>query len=278
MLEAGLDDLSDRISARDAFVRPVFFEQDGEAFVPQEVARSPWNPGATMGIAVAGLLMHGAEQVDYPASMLPAHVTFDILRPVPFAPTLIRSEVTRDGRKMQMVESHLMAGDIPVARARVLRVREAESPSNAEPTPYPRPEDSPTRPFLPKGYRLSELIETRQVGGEPDRTGPGTVWTRLCADLVQGTPTCPVVHAAMLSDFGNGVSQVVDPKRWSFANVDISLHMVRRPVGEWLLVEADAMLQGMGVALTNMTLADRTGPFGKAHQTLFIEPHARRRA
>jgi hypothetical protein len=259
MLEAGLDDLSDRVSARDALVRPVFFEQDGEAFVPQEVARSPWNPGATMGIAVAGLLMHGAEQVDYPASMLPAHVTFDILRPVPFAPTLIRSEVTRDGRKMQMVESHLMAGDIPVARARVLRVREAESPSNAEP-------------------RLSELIETRQVDGEPDRTGPGTVWTRLCADLVQGTPTCPVVHAAMLSDFGNGVSQVVDPKRWSFANVDISLHMVRRPVGEWLLVEADAMLQGMGVALTNMTLADRTGPFGKAHQTLFIEPHARRRA
>jgi hypothetical protein len=35
------------------------------------------------------------------------------------------------------------------------------------------------------------------------------------------------------------------------------------------------MLQGAGVALTNMILADRTGPFGRAHQTLFID--ARRR-
>jgi hypothetical protein len=273
-----LDDLSDRVSRRDAPARPVFFERDGAAFVPQEVARSPWNPGATVGIAVAGLLMHAAEQVDYPAPMIPAHVTFDILRPVPFAPTQIQSAVTRDGRKMQMVESHLLAGDTPVARARVLRVREAESPSIDEPMPYPSPEDSPTRQFLPEGIQLAELIETRQVSGEPDQRGPGVVWTRLRADLVPGVATSPLVHAAMLSDFGNGVSMAADVRRWSFANLDISLHMVRRPVGEWLLVEADAMLQGLGVALSNMTLADRTGPFGKAHQTLFIEPRRRSQA
>jgi hypothetical protein len=275
LLETALDDLADRFPTSDAGVRPVFFAQDGEAFVPQEAARSPWNLGAMNGIAVAGLLMHAAEQVAYPAPMIPAHVTFDILRPAPYGPTLLHSVVTREGRKIQMVESHLMAGDVPVARARVLRVREAPSPHIEEPMAYPSPEDSPKRPFLPQDMQLGQFIETRQVAGEPREVGPGTVWTRLAADLVPGLATSPLVHAAMLSDFGNGVSQVVDPRRWSFANVDISLHMVRRPVGEWLLVDAEAMLQGAGVALTNMILADRTGPFGRAHQTLFIDAHRR---
>lgn len=271
-----MDDLADRFSTSGAGVRPVFFAQDGEMFVPQEAVRSPWNTRATVGIAVAGLLMHVAEQVEAPGPMLPAHVTIDILRPVPFAPTLTQATVTREGRKLQMVEAHLMAGGEPVARARVLRVREIASPRIDAPMAYPSPEESPTRAFLPSDLLLSELIETRQVAGEPDQIGPGTVWTRLGADLVSGIPTSPLVHAAMLSDFGNGVAQVVDPRQWSFANVDISLHMVRRPVGEWLLVDADAMLQGLGVALSNMTLADRSGPFGRAHQTLFIDPRAPR--
>ena len=80
------------------------------------------------------------------------------------------------------------------------------------------------------------------------------------------------VHAAMISDFGNGLARAVAAGEWSFANVDISLHLVRRPVGEWLLVDADVMLQGLGVGLTNMTLSDRTGAFGRAHQTLLIAP------
>jgi hypothetical protein len=251
-------------------LRPVFFEQDGDAFLPQEASRSPWNPGATVGIAVAGLLMHAAEQVEYPGTMLPAHVTIDILRPVPFAATLTHAAVTRPGRNIQMVESHLLAGDTPVARARVLRVRETPSPRLDAPMPYPSPEDSPRRPFLEPPFALAELIETLQVTGDPNEIGAGAVWTRLRADLVPGAPTSPLVHAAMLSDFGNGVSRAVDPRHWSFANLDISLHMVRRPVGEWLLVDADAMLQGNGVGLSNMTLADRSGPFARAHQTLFV--------
>ena len=117
--------------------RPVFFERDGEAHLPEEACRSPWNPGATNGIAVAGLLMHALELVEAPGVMLPAHLTIDILRPVPFAPTLARSEVTRAGKSLQMVETHLIAGDTPVARARLLRVREEPSPSLDAPMTWP---------------------------------------------------------------------------------------------------------------------------------------------
>jgi len=250
--------------------RPVFFEKDGDAYLPEEACRSPWNPGATNGIAVAGLLMHALEQVETPGVMLPAHLTIDILRPVPFAPTLARSTVTRAGKSLQMVESHLIAGETPVARARLLRVREEPSPSVDAPMTWPAPEDTPLTPFLPPGIALADLIETRLTAGDAHAKGPGTTWTRLNADLVRGVPTSPIVHAAMLSDFGNGLSRVVDPRKWSFANVDISLHLVRRPMGEWLLADAQAMLQGVGVGLTDMILCDRQGPFGRAHQTLFV--------
>jgi hypothetical protein len=268
-----MHDIPDRTASRtpaETGPRAVFFEQDGEAYLPKEACRSPWNPGATNGIAVAGLLMHAAEQVEAPGVMLPAHLTIDILRPVPFAPTLAQSAVTRAGKNLQMVETHLMAGETPVARARLLRVREAPCPSLDAPMTWPAPEDAPREPFLPPGLPLADLIETRLVAGEADAEGPGTVWTRLNADLVPGVATSPVVHAAMLSDFGNGLSRAVDPRTWSFANVDISLHMVRRPVGEWLLADARSMLQGVGVGLTDMTLCDRLGPFARAHQTLFV--------
>jgi hypothetical protein len=274
-VEALVNDFVDglsSVSAPGSEERPAFFTQDGETYLPQEASRSPWNPTATNGVAVAGLLMLASEQARSPGPMIPAHVVIDILRPVPFGPTLPHTVVTRDGKKMQMVETHLMEGDTPVARARVLRVRETESPHIEAPMTYPSPEEAPRRPFLEPPVRIAKLVETRLVAGEIDETGPATVWTRLRADVVAGLPISPVVHATMISDFGNGLSRPADPRKWTFANVDISLHMVRRPVGDWLLVDADAMLQGCSVGLTNMILADRAGPFGRAHQTVFIAP------
>jgi hypothetical protein len=251
---------------------PVFFQPQGRSYLPQEVCRSPWNPGALNGVAVAGLLMHAAEQVEAPGVMLPAHITIDILRPVPFAATLTRAIVTRPGHKIQMVETHLLDGETVTARARVLRVREATSPFLEQPVRHPSPEDASRRPFLDASYPLAALMEAWHVAEGPGRIGAGSIWTRLLGDLVSGVRTSPLVHAVMLSDFGNGISQPVDPRQWSFANVDISVHMARRPVGEWLLADAEAMLHGRGVGLTDMVLADRSGPFGRAHQTLFIAP------
>ena len=101
-----------------------FFDADGGVFHPRPQCRSPWNPRQQNGVVVAGLLMHLAEQVETPVPMLAAHVTIDILRGVPYAPIEGRAEVVRAGGKMQILESHLIADGVPVARARVLRVRE----------------------------------------------------------------------------------------------------------------------------------------------------------
>lgn len=252
--------------------RPAFFDFDGQAWTPRRPSRSPWDRKATNGLSVAGLLMHVAEQVEAPAPMLPAHTVIDILRPVPFGPTLTRAEVTREGRKMQMVESYLLAGDEPVARARVLRVREAESPAVRSPTAHPFVEAPGGPSFFGGSNSLGDLIETRLITYRGKDAPEGVLWARFLADLAPGVPATPVVQAAMLSDVGSGLGGVVNPYKWNFANMDISLHLVRRPVGEWILVTAGGMLQNIGVGLTNMTLADTTSQFGRAHQTLFIEP------
>jgi hypothetical protein len=92
------------------------------------------------------------------------------------------------------------------------------------------------------------------------------------ADLMPGVSVADVVQAAMLSDFGNGLSVPIERGAYTFANVDIALHMTRRPVGGWMVVEADTNIDGAGVGLANMVLADARGVFGRAHQTLFINP------
>lgn len=255
-----------------AETRPCFFDLDDNGlFVPTRASRSPWRRGAVNGVAVAGLLMHLAETVESPVPMLPAHVTIDILRPVPNAPIPTKAVVTRPGKKLQMVESYLLADGEPVARARVLRVREMASPSLDAPLALPPPEDAPGEPFMHEGSPMAALIETRLISGGRHGLGSGATWARFRSDLAPGVPVSGVVAAAMVSDFGNGLARVVDRHAWSFANVDISLHMVRRPVGEWLLIEGDGQLQGLGVGLSNMRLSDRGGAFGRAHQTLFID-------
>jgi len=249
-----------------------FFDLDGDAFVPRPPCRSPWNPAHQNGVAVAGLLAHIAEQTPSPVPMLTAHVVIDIFRGVPHAPLRGRAEVVRSGGKLQMVESFLLADGEPVARARVLRVRELETPAHPEPMTYPQVEALPERPFTNLRRVFGDLIESRVVSGLDGKPGPGSVWVRFPPDVVAGNPASPVVRAAMLSDFGNGVSAVLDRGRWSYANVDISMHLARRPVGEWLLVDASTMALGQGVGLANMILVDRDGPFGRAHQTLFVAP------
>jgi hypothetical protein len=250
-----------------------FFIQEGEIWTPKGPSRSPWDRNALSGMAVAGLLAHLAEQAPAPVPMLPAHLTIDILRPVPYAPLRTRTVVAREGRRMQLVESHLLADDEPVARARVLRIREAPSPSVDAPLPYPAPEDAGRQPYFPPDHGMLRILETRLVPGVT--VGPtkgGVIWARYEAELAPGLPITGVVMAAMLSDFGNGLSRLVDRREWSFANLDISVHLVRRPVGEWMLVAADGLLQGLGVGLSNMMLADRQGEVGRAHQSLFIAP------
>jgi acyl-coenzyme A thioesterase PaaI-like protein len=185
----------------------------------------------------------------------------------------VRTEVTREGRKLQFVEAQVVSDGEVVARARVVRMREAESPTIPAPLRYPPPQALEGARSFAANYHLSTVLETRMA--TPPAEGPTTaaMWARF-GELAPDVPIDGLMQAAMLADLGSPLSQVADPAKFSFANVDLSLHYTRRPVGEWILLEARSLMQGQGVAVTDMVLADQDGEFGRAHQSLFIEPVA----
>ena len=78
-------------------------------------------------------------------------------------------------------------------------------------------------------------------------------------------------RAALLADSASGISAELSWDDWSFANVDLDLHLFRTGTGDWLLVDAVTRL-GAGVALTRSRLADLAGDVGAGLQTLLVRP------
>lgn len=74
----------------------------------------------------------------------------------------------------------------------------------------------------------------------------------------------------LVADSGSGVSAVLDPARFIFINVDLTVVLPRDPVGEWLLLEAATTTGTQGTGLAETALSDRSGRCGTALQTLLL--------
>lgn len=261
----------------DAAVRASFYTVDRDRFIPGPACRSPWNRQHQNGAAIAGIVAHVLDRTEAPRPMLAARLTIDILRPTPFAPFHVETQVVRQGHKMQVIEASIVSDGQVTVRACMLRLRKAESPTFEEPLPYPPVESCSPRRLLHKEAVIEPMVETLAVHGDFVTPGPAAIWARFNADIAPGAPAAGLVQTAMLSDFGNGLSAPLVRAEWSYANVDISLHQVREPEGSWVLLASETSLQGEGVAQVNTTLGDERGIFGRAHQTLFIERRANQR-
>ena len=102
--------------------------------------------------------------------------------------------------------------------------------------------------------------------------GRGRAWMRLPLPIVAGEPTTPELCAATLADFGNGVGQLRLDARTGSINADVSLHLHRTPVGEWIGFDARSRMQPEGVGLAETLLFDGEGLVGRVSQTLMSMP------
>ena len=100
-----------------------FYERDGERFLPTELTRGPWDPDSQHGGPPAALLGRAIERLEGGEDFQVGRVTYEILRPVPLTPLEVRAEMPRPGRRVQMVEASLHAGEHEVIRARAWRSR-----------------------------------------------------------------------------------------------------------------------------------------------------------
>ncbi|MET0371631.1 MAG: thioesterase family protein [Sphingobium sp.] len=252
-------------------MHPCFYTRSGDAFLPTRLAASPWERGKQNGVGLGGLSTFLIETIPTPTDMTTARLTIDILAAAPMEETFGRTRVLREGKRIQMVEAELVVGDRAVARATALRVRREESPLIPEANPYPAPDSVPDSDFMGQ-QAFGGTLDTRLVSGALREPGPGVLWVRFGHDHVIDEPLSPLLRAAILGDFGGGLGSVLDVNAWSYANLDITLHFTRQPVGEWLLIDAATASAGNGVGRSDMILADTSGPFARAHQTLFVAP------
>ena len=77
-------------------------------------------------------------------------------------------------------------------------------------------------------------------------------------------------RALLLADSGSGVSAALDPVRFLFINVDLTVILPRDPEGEWLLLDAVTTIGGVGTGLAETAVSDVRGRCGTAIQTLLV--------
>jgi hypothetical protein len=251
------------------------YHVDGNRVVTSPDAAGPWDAGMQHGSAPAALAVWAAEAIPTREPMRIARVTIDLMRPVPMAPLTIATEVLREGRKIQLCAVRLLAENVVVVGATILKIRTEAlelPPDIADvavelPGPHQAPEEKPncsSSPFV-KG------IAMRAARGRFGVPGPGAIWYRVDWPLVDGSSVSQVMRAVIAADFCNGTAAALDYREWTFINADLSVNLARQPVGSWILLDAESWIGTDGAGLAMARLADERGYFGRSVQSLVIE-------
>ena len=257
----------------------LFTRSADERYIPSEHTRGPWDPDSMHGGAPACLIAREFERME-PGSQLPiARLGFEFLKPIRFEPLALTTEVVRDGRRVQLLGAELRAGSELICRATALRIQEVPEglPSQGPPAAasMPGPEEgteqvfsldnSTAASFATTGIEMSWL-------SDPWALGPGRVWMRPRLNFQPERPFTPLMRLAAAADFGNGISAELPFDEYLFINADLTIHLWRRPEGEWIGLDARTLLLQNGIGTAESVLHDVNGPVAQAFQTLVVQP------
>jgi hypothetical protein len=256
-------------------VTDAIYRVDGNRVVTSANAAGPWDAGMQHGSAPAALVVWAAEAIPTPQPMQIARVTIDLMRPVPVAPLTLQTEVLREGRKIQLCAVRLLADDVLVVGATVLKIKTQVLTLPPEvtdrPVELPGPDSAHEEPAAFSSSPFVAGIAMRAARGRFGVPGPGAIWYRVDRPLVEGSQVSQVMRAVAAADFCNGTSAVLDFRQWTFINADLTVNFARQPVGAWILLDAESWIGPDGAALSMARLADERGYFGRAIQSLVIE-------
>lgn len=257
------------------------FVREGDLYRPTRLTEGPWSPDAQHGGPPAALLAGAIEKTPFEVEMVLARISVELLRPVPLRPLVVAAEVVRPGKRVQLVAAKLSQDGEEVARALGLRIRLADlelpfDPTDDEDIPPPT-EGREATFFANAGAFATEAMEISMLEGDFSEPGPGKAWLRLKVPLIEGEKTTGVERVVAAADFGNGIGNLAGSQRsWVFINPDLTIHLARPPVGEWVFMDSKTRLHATGTGLATSILGDQEGRLGTAAQSLFVEPMADR--
>jgi Acyl-CoA thioesterase C-terminal domain/Acyl-CoA thioesterase N-terminal domain len=259
-------------------VSEAFYVPDGDRYIPTGLTRGPWSSNAQHAGPPAALVGRAVERIDPGSGLEVARFTFEVLRPIPLDPLTVEARVARPGRRVQFVEATLGSADGEIARAsawRILPAEESIPEANLEShPPFRSPEDAPALPMFDPGWGESyfSAIEWRQARGSFFEPGPSAAWMRMRCGLVEGEDTSPLSRVLVAADSGNGISSELPIDRYLFVNTELTVHLVRMPMGDWVCLDAVSRIDPRGVGLAQSVLWDARGRIGAGNQALLVSP------
>ncbi len=266
----------------------LFERFDANRWTPTDYARGPWDPRACHGGPVGALLTRAVESADpdSPVDWQIARLTVELTRPVPVGrPLTLTTDIERPGRKVSLVAARLDDEGTEVARVRALRIRrtDLELPDDtvqAMADPPGSPHDAPRQrsTWAVDDDQVAfhkDSCEHRFTEGSWDRPGAVGVWIRLLVDVVAGETPTGAQRAAAAADFGNGVSGGLPIDRHTFINPDLTVHLLRPPVGEWIGMRTASYYgtatTSTGAGFAESALYDLDGRLGRSVQSLILD-------
>ena len=247
-----------------------------DRFEATTFTRGPWDERSQHAGPPAALLGRAVEQ--RPGGRddtRVARLTFDIIRPVPVAPLTVVTRVVRSGRSVEVVEAELCpdgAAAVMRVTALLMRTAEAAAPTVDGEAAPPGPEAATVAPFFPLPYEPAyhTAIDCRFAAGDFLTPGPATCWFRMRVPLVEGEAPSPLTRVLVAADSGNGISSALDWRTHLFINADLTVHLYRYPVGEWVCLDARTAIAADGIGLADTGLFDPAGAIGRTAQSLFV--------
>ena len=71
-------------------------------------------------------------------------------------------------------------------------------------------------------------------------------------------------------DSASGVSAELDPAQWAFLNTELTVHVLRPPVGEWVCLDAQTTLSSGSVGMAVSEVYDEQGLVARSAQALLV--------
>ena len=247
-----------------------YFQLNGNKVIASEHTAGPWDPTMQHGGAPTALITHIANTLPSDVPMSITRLTVDMKRPIPVGELEVKTDITRKGRNIMAADISLWSGEKEVCRGSILKVREAEfeMPEDVRPPETVFPASDTTHDVVRfKGFNDGVVI--REARSKPD-FARRAAWFHISRPFFADVETTPEMRAAATGDYCNGFGSGLDFNEWSFINADLTIHFSRKPVGENIMLAANAWIGPDGRGLGYGELADEKGFFGRAVQCLVI--------
>ncbi|OIJ67313.1 thioesterase family protein [Streptomyces mangrovisoli] len=254
-----------------------YFERiDERRYKPTPHAGGAWDPDEQHFSPLGGLVVHAVEEqrgLTPDRGPVLSRISYDILGRLALDECEIEVETLRPGRTIELVEAVVRIAGRPVVRARAWLLAEIDT-SPVAGTPEGRlPAPDTLAPWAmadlwPGGYIAS--LDVRPV--TDPRPGRTAAWVGTPLELVAGAEVSPLAAYLALVDTANGIAVRESPETWMYPNVDLTVHLHRRPRGPWTGLDTTVAFGPSGQGLTSSVLHDVDGPVGRAEQILTVRP------